>query len=163
MLLLLKIQNHWGISVCCFFSDTAVIFCKLTNAQVGAFEMGRDGDTWHLLVHWSLLFAVRRVCTELHWYLCWGVTWVFGFDLALVDPAYLSPYPGFWGNLLTLMKSRKHCNIGFIKLTGAPSTLISHFFMRFVLVLLTCHQVGHDSNLASAVINAGASLQRGYF
>lgn len=35
--------------------------------------------------------------------------------------------------------------------------------MRFVLVLLICHQVGHDSNLASAVINAGASLQRAIF
>ena len=35
--------------------------------------------------------------------------------------------------------------------------------MRFVLVLLICHQVGHDSNLASAVINAGASLQWAIF
>lgn len=35
--------------------------------------------------------------------------------------------------------------------------------MRFVLVLLICHQVGHDSNLASAVINAGTSLQRAIF
>lgn len=38
-------------------------------------------------------------------------------------------------------------------MAGALSTLISHFFMRFVLVLLICHQVGHDSNLASSVIN----------
>lgn len=48
-------------------------------------------------------------------------------------------------------------------MAGALSTLISYFFMRFVLVLLICHQVGHDSNLASAVINAGASLQRAIF
>lgn len=35
--------------------------------------------------------------------------------------------------------------------------------MRFVLVFLLCHQVGHDSNLASAVINAGTSLQLAIF
>lgn len=32
-----------------------------------------------------------------------------------------------------------------------------------MLVLLTCHQVGHDSNLASVVINAGANLQQAIF
>lgn len=35
--------------------------------------------------------------------------------------------------------------------------------MRFVLLLLICHQAGHDSNLAHAVIDAGASLQRVIF
>lgn len=32
-LFILKIQNHWGSSVCCFIQDIAVVFCKLMDAQ----------------------------------------------------------------------------------------------------------------------------------
>lgn len=99
MLLLLKIQNHWGSSVCCFIHDIAVVFCKLMNAKLELLKWERWG---HLApLHWSLLFAVRSVCIELHWCLCWRVAWIFAFDLALEDPACLPPDPGFWGNLLT--------------------------------------------------------------
>lgn len=134
------------------------------NAQLELLEWERWG---HLapLMHWSLLFLVRRICSDLQWYLCWGVTWTSRFDLALEDLACLPPYPGFWGNLLTtdMDDVEKTLWQRCIKIAGALSTLISHFFMRFVLVLLTCHQVGHDSNVAGAVVNAGASLQRAIF
>lgn len=61
------------------------------------------------------------------------------------------------------MLLRKCSNIRYIKIARALSALISYFFMRLVLVLLICHQVGHDSNVASTVINAGASLQQAIF